>query len=263
MGAAGRLGVERVGRESVVCSAFAASPLRLLTPRNHGHAAWAYTSSLGGGFVDGDRVRLEVRVGAGASALVGTQGATRIYRSSRGCRSEVSAEVGPGALLALLPDPTVCFARARHEQETEVQLAPGGSLVLFEAIGAGRSGERWAFARYASRLRVSSATGTIIDEALLLDPAHGALPERFGRFDALATLLLAGPGLPHESIARSLSEEPLRRQAAFIQSASRLGTDALVVRIAATQVEDAVAVARAHLRFLPALLGDDPFSRRS
>ena len=31
-------------------------PLRLLTPANHGHAAWVYTSSYGGGLVDGDRV---------------------------------------------------------------------------------------------------------------------------------------------------------------------------------------------------------------
>src|SRR5687768_3060300 len=51
-----RLGFERVGNRTVVRTALAHSPLRLLTPRNHGHAAWVYTSSLGGGLVDGDHL---------------------------------------------------------------------------------------------------------------------------------------------------------------------------------------------------------------
>src|SRR5436853_599048 len=98
-------------------------PLRLLTPQNHGHAAWAYTSSLGGGFVDGDEVRLDVRVRPGAAALLATQGATRVYRSPRGCSSETRAEVEGGWLLALIPDPTVCFAGARFRSRCEVDLA--------------------------------------------------------------------------------------------------------------------------------------------
>lgn len=263
MGAAARLGVERVGSWSVVSAAFARSPLRLLTPRNHGHAAWAYTSSLGGGFVDGDRVQLEVRVGPGAAAVVGTQGATRVYRSARGCGNTLRAEVGDGALLALLPDPTVCFKGARYDQRTEVHLAEGGALVLFEAIAAGRSGERWAFDAYASRLHVTCGAKTLVDERLVLDPLHGSLAGRFGRFEAIATLLLVGPGLPRDEIAARIAAEPVRRRAPLVQSASPLGTEALLVRIAATQVEDAVLAARAQLRFLPALLGDDPFSRRS
>src|SRR3982750_4700096 len=90
--AQGRLAFERAGARTVVRTAYAESPLRLLTPRNHGRAAWAYTSTLGGGFVDGDRVRLRIAVGAGAQAFVSSQGATRIYRSPRGCESELRAE---------------------------------------------------------------------------------------------------------------------------------------------------------------------------
>src|SRR3989442_2941008 len=117
---AARLVFERVGPRSVVRSAFATSPLRLLTPSNHGHAAWAYTSTLGGGLVDGDEIRLDVRVGRDAAAVLATQGQNRVYRSARGCRSELAAEVEEGALLALLPDPTVCFAGARYAQSIDV-----------------------------------------------------------------------------------------------------------------------------------------------
>ena len=58
--AQGRLSFERAGARTVGSAAYAESPLRLLTPGNHGEAARAYTSTLGGGLVDGDRVRLEL-----------------------------------------------------------------------------------------------------------------------------------------------------------------------------------------------------------
>jgi len=263
---AGRLVFERVGPRSVVRSAFAASPLRLLTPRNHGHAAWAYTSSLGGGLVDGDEIRIDVRVATGASAVLASQGETRVYRSPRGCRSELFAEVEQGALLALLPDPTVCFTGASYRQRTEVRLAPGAALVLVDVLAAGRSarGERWAFRRYASDLDVRIGDRAVIEEGILLDPAHGPIAERFGRFEVLCTLLLAGDALaaPRAAIAAELASLPVPARTDRMESANLLGDDALLVRMAAASVEDARRTIRARLRFLPALLGDDPWARR-
>ena len=75
----GVLEVARVGGRSLVVDRRAASPLRLLCPRNAGNAAWTYTSTFGGGLVDGDDVRLRVGVGAAASALVATQASTKAY----------------------------------------------------------------------------------------------------------------------------------------------------------------------------------------
>jgi urease accessory protein len=241
-------------------------PLRLLTPKNHGHAAWAYTSSLGGGFVDGDSVRLEMRVERGATAFVSTQGATRVYRSPRGCTSETRADVGTSALLALVPDPTACFAGARFRSRCEMDLAPGASLILVDALSAGRShrNERWAFDRYSSGLRVTMGGGVIVDETVVLDPGQGPLAERLGRFDLLATVLLAGSSLTavREEISRRIEATPVGVRSDLVESKSRLGPDATLVRIAAVSVEAGLARIRSHLRFLPALLGDDPFSRR-
>jgi len=261
-----RLVFERVGHRSVVRSAFATSPLRLLTPRNHGHAAWAYTSALGAGLVDGDELRLEVRVGAGAAAVLATQGETRVYRSPRGCSSELFGEVAEGGLLAVLPDPTVCFAGASYRQRTEVRLGSGASLVLVDVLAAGRTarGERWAFRRYEGDLILRQEERRILAESILLDPEHGPIAERFGRFDALCTVLLAGEALAgaRAAIANELGALPARPRAGRIESANLLGTEALLVRMAATSVEDALRAVRERLRFLPALLGDDPWARR-
>ncbi|HEX5748127.1 MAG TPA: urease accessory protein UreD [Archangium sp.] len=261
-----RLAFERVGNRTVVRTALAHSPLRLLTPRNHGHAAWVYTSSLGGGLVDGDHLTVDLDVAEGAAALVSSQGSTRVYRSPRGCRSELSARVAPGALLAWVPDPTMCFAGARYTQRQDIQLAPGASLILMELLTAGRSaaGERWAFTHYTSSLRVHREGRALIDERWLLDPAHGVLPERLGRFDALGTVVLVGPALDsaREALAAHVGPLPVTPRSGLVCSASPLGSDALVLRVAATSAEALLRTAREWLSFLPSLLGDDPWTRR-
>ncbi len=80
---------------------------------NAGSAAWVSTSSFGGGPVDGDDLRLDVEVAAGASALLATQASTKAYRGS--ARSEIHARVGEGATLVVLSDPLVPFAGSRVE----------------------------------------------------------------------------------------------------------------------------------------------------
>ncbi len=260
-----RLSFRRAGARTVVEAAFATSPLRVLTPRNHGRAAWAYTSTLGGGMVDGDAVRLRVEVGPGAAAVLATQGQNRVYRSMRGCRSELDAEVREGGFLALLPDPTVCFAGARYQQKTELRLAPGAAAVAVDVLASGRSarGERWAFSRYQGELSLQSVDRLLLRERLLLDPAHGALAERLGRFDAICTVLLAGDSLRAErdELARRICASPLRARADRVEQANEL-EGALLVRIAAVSLEDALRTVRGHLDFLPHLLGDDPWARR-
>src|SRR4029078_9252933 len=77
----GILDIAWVERRSVVRRAYDTSPLRWLTPRNHGPAAWVYTSSYGGGLVGGDHLCLTISIGAGASAFVSSQASTKGYRA--------------------------------------------------------------------------------------------------------------------------------------------------------------------------------------
>ena len=65
----GHLAVARVRGRSVVTRARADSPLRWLLPDNRGHAPWAYTTSYGGGLVDGDALCLDAHVGDGAALV--------------------------------------------------------------------------------------------------------------------------------------------------------------------------------------------------
>jgi urease accessory protein len=273
-----------VGGKTAIATAYAASPLRLLTPGNHGDAAWVFLANLGGGLVDGDRVDVDVDVGQDASALLGTQASTKIYRSPAGGPGgwhRMSARVAPGGTLAIASDPIVCFAGARYEQAVEIELAPSASLWLLDGYSCGRSarGERWAFSRYASRTIVTRGGRRSIVDATRLDPGPGPLAERMGRFDIVLSLLVVGPRfaasraamleshrdgpasspLPHGELEGSVR---LPSNETILVAASPLDGDACILRVAAERFEAASRALRSSFASLARVLGDDPFARK-
>ena len=252
------------GSVTVLSTAFAASPVRVLTPRNHGSFAWVFLANFGGGLVDGDRIAVEVDVGEGASALLGTQASTKVYRSARGCSQDLRARVADRGALAILPDPVVCFAGARYSQKIDIALAPGGSLVLLDGYTCGRSarGERWQFTRYASRTRVTRGGLCAALDTTRLDAEAGPIAERMGRFDVLLTLLAIGPRVAQlrESLL-ALATGPAAGAPA-IAAASPIGNEGAILRVTAERVQGAMHLLRPSLAALAELFGDDPFARK-
>ena len=116
-------------------------------------------ATYGGGLVDGDAMRLEISVGPGAMAMLSTQASTKVYRSAGGSSSELDARVAPGALLAVLPDPVVCFAASAYRQSQRLRLDRGAGLVLVDWLSSGRraTGDRWQSTEYTSRIAVHQA----------------------------------------------------------------------------------------------------------
>ncbi len=253
------------GDRSIVARARAESPLKLLFPRNHGSAQWVFTATYGGGLVDGDAIALDVDVLDGAAALVSTQSSTKVYRSPRGTSQTLRGRVGEGALLAVLPDPVACFAGARYAQRAEVTLAAGASLLFVDSMTCGRAarGERWDFARYASRTTITRGGRALAIDATVLSPDDGDLRARMGRFDALATAFAFGPRARASRdalLAVGAVDAPVRGD--VVAAASHLGDDGAVVRLAATSTAALLAALRRALAPLAEVLGDDPFARK-
>jgi urease accessory protein len=267
MEGSGALDFESVDGRTVVRQALARSPLRLLNPQNHGQGAWVYTSSYGGGLVDGDSLALQVRVRSRAQAVLLTQSATKVYRSERGSSQSVEATVEAGATLVSIPDLVMCFESARFSQTQTFRLGSGSSLLLVDGISCGRhaSGECWRFDRYESKIRVFQENMPVFLESLLLDSSIGNLASRNEPFNAFAIALMIGPAF--EAFGRELEKrvagEPLNGDPHLVRSASAVaGGRGTLLRLAAIESQDLVAGLREFLAFLPEQLGDDPWARK-
>ena len=178
----------RAGSDTVVTRAFATSPAKLIATHGRGAACWVYMATLGGGFVGGDDIRMTADVGSGARALLTTQASTKIYRSARRSKQRITASVEDCALLAVVPDPVVCYAGADFAQTQRYDLRGSASLVLVDWLTSGRhaSGERWVFSRYESRIHITRDGRPVVADAVVLEPALGPVAERMDRFDVFS-----------------------------------------------------------------------------
>ena len=246
--------------------AVAASPLRVLNPRNAGSSAWVYLATYGGGLVGADSVDITIDVAPGAAALVATQASTKVYRSSLGASQRLHAHAADGSLLVLLPDPVTAFSGSRYAQEQHVELDDTASLVLVDWLTAGRvaSGERWQFDAYTSRTFVRRAGRLLLHDGVTLSAEDGGIAGRMNRFNCIATVVVSGPAVRAAAarLAGEIDTAPLARRADLLMSAAPLasGDDGMLLRLAGLSVEHVGGTLRRLLNFVPSLLGDDPWS---
>ena len=156
--------------------AYATSPLRLLTPKNHGHAAWVYTSSYGGGLVDGDDIAVEASVGSGATAFLSTQSATKglplAARHPGGARRRrwrgraARRRAGRGDLFRGVPLPPDAARHRRRGRRT-------GSRRL-DDVGPPRVGGAPVFEEYVSRTVVRLEGRLVVHDAVALRASDGS-----------------------------------------------------------------------------------------
>jgi urease accessory protein len=260
----GTLRVALASGRSVVHTARADAPLKLLLPNNQGDAAWVFLATLGGGLVGGDAIALDVDVASGASAFLGSQSSTKVFRSDRETSQSLGAHVGDDATLVIVPDAVAPFAGSRYTQSTEVVLGERATLVLADIATCGRAarGERWDFERYVSRMKVERGGRLIVLDALLLDRAHGDLRARLHRFEAFATIVAAGPRASEVRDSLLATAATSETDAPLFGFARSLAGDVAFARIATTSVELANKTVRSHLASIGRILGDDPFARR-
>jgi urease accessory protein len=256
----------RVGRNTILERSFATSPVKLFTTRNHAGACWVYAATLGGGLVGGDSVRMTLDVRPGANALLTTQASTKVYRSLKPASQLIVAAVHDDALLAVIPDPIVCFADADFSGDQRYDIASRSDLVVVDWITSGRhaAGERWAFTHYTSRIQITRAGRRTFYDALTLRREADAIAQRMGRFDVYASCVITGPRVAAAAaaIAASISQLPIVAGADLIESACPLAGGGVLLRMAGTSVERVGKQIRLRLEFLHPFLGDDPWARK-
>ncbi|MEO2037022.1 MAG: urease accessory protein UreD [Planctomycetaceae bacterium] len=265
----GTLEFELVAGRTVVSRAEAYNPLKWLVPRRSTPAAWAFSTTFGGGLVAGDQIEMQVGVRPGASAVLATQSSTKVYRSDSGadCSQILGATVDKGSLMVVAPDPVTCFRGARYKQKQIIRLHPEATLVYVDWLTSGRRarGECWAFSRYRTRLDLYRAGERYLTDSLLLDPDDGPLdsPFRMGTFHCFAMMVMCGPQT-QEAVASLLTEvgdQAIHPGNEVVDSVSSL-KDGAIWRIAGRTTEQVARRLKSRLDFLTPILGESPWYRK-
>ena len=198
-----RLRAARVGDRTRLTELECRAPLQLLRCHYLDPAlpdmAHATIVSPSGGVLQGDRLEVEVLVAGGARLHLDTPSAMRLYRMPEArAEQEVTLTVDGDGYLEYLPDPAIPFAGADFTSCTHARVAHDATLILAEAVTAGRAarGEVHQFTRYESVVEIARPGGPILAlDATILDPADGLeAPGRLGGYAATGALYVVHAG---------------------------------------------------------------------
>ncbi len=157
--------------------------------------------SVGGGILQGDRYRIDIRVGEGACALVTSQGANRIHQMDANYAAQhQTLTLEPGAYLEYLPDVTIPYRGSRFIGRTEIVVAEDATLLYGEMTMTGRkhhhADERFGMDLLSLAVAVRRPDGRrMFAEKLLIEKGEPTLDFAavMGGFDAFANVLCLTP----------------------------------------------------------------------
>ena len=128
------------------------------------------------GLFAGDRYELEIEAKDGARAVVLTPAATKIHSMPNGgsARQTVRAAVAADASLEIYPTLSIPFPESDFRQDVEVALSEGARFGWMDPWAFGRidSGEKYAFRRLTTRLRIDRGGAPLYRDAMDLRPGE-------------------------------------------------------------------------------------------
>ena len=247
VGRVGKLALDyvRQGDRTVLTQSRCCSPWHFSPPIQLDDSACIYTPLLNpsGGLVSGDRLSVRAALGPDAHVLLSTPSANRVYRSlAETAVQTIEVTVGSGAILEWMPDVTIPFAGSRFRQAVHVTLAPGATVLLWDAIASGRvaRGERWAFTSLENEIRIVTASGQSVLERYALAPAaHGI--GWAAAWDYVGSLYLIGDGVDAarwKQVEAKIAEILDARSGAVLGGVSEPSAPGLAVKVLAKSAPD-------------------------
>jgi len=195
------------------------TPCRVLFPNTHrGELITAVALTTSGGLTGGDRIRIEVLSRANAKALVTTQAAEKIYRSSGApCIIDTKIEAEAGSWLEWIPQETILFDECRLRRSTTITAHAGAEVIAGELVVFGRIAHGEVFSKGSVRdaWKVYSHGHPAWLDTLVLEEAPAVSlghPAGFDGARAMGTFLyVADEAVSYVDIARALLEPCLIR----------------------------------------------------
>jgi urease accessory protein len=204
-----------------------------------------------GGVAGGDSLALELRLDAGAHALLTTPGATRFYRSAGlAAQQNLHAHIAAAARLEWLPQETIAYPGCIAENRLRFELAPGAEMIGWDLLALGLPASEQPFDHGEVRQRIE-IPGVWLERGCIAAADTRLLHSALGLAgrSVLGTMWFAA-GSPLAAARRDALLDAARAAVGGGESGVAAGcsapqAEALVLRLVAHRVEPAMQALRA------------------
>lgn len=132
---------ERKGK-TVAKNVYFQGALKVMRPIYHDNSGQVcyYLLNPGGGYLDGDRYKMEISANEGAMVTLTTQSATKVYKTPKSLAyQETTISLKKGSYLEYLPDPLIAYENARYKQKNVIHMENGATFLYTDILTPGWS----------------------------------------------------------------------------------------------------------------------------
>jgi urease accessory protein len=145
-----RLSVEERKGKTVAKNVYFQGAFKVMRPVYHDHTGQAcyYLLNPGGGYLDGDRYKMQISLEKQAKLTLTTQSATKVYRTPNNhVYQETEIVLKEGSFLEYLPDPLIAYRDARYKQKNIIRMEKNATFIYTDIITPGWSpdGDRFSY----------------------------------------------------------------------------------------------------------------------
>lgn len=210
-----KLTLERdpITNKTITTELFSKVPLQvqkvIYTEESFPQMAYVYIMSPSGGILQGDRLRIDIKLRKKALAHITTQAATKVYKMNKNYATQmINVLVDDGCYLELIPDQLIPYKNARFYQRVMMQVHDKATVVYSEIITPGRlaSGECFEYdICYFKTIATDHDSKLRFIDAFLLEPKKQKLFNGFsiGQKSVLANMYI----LTKNVNAKTLSDD--------------------------------------------------------
>jgi urease accessory protein len=185
-----------------------------------------------GGLVGGDELRLDLRVGPDAQALITTPAAGKVYRTLGPTARQTNVlSVEAGGSLEWLPQEIIVFDGAAATIDTRVELGPGARFIGAETIcfGLAARGERFARGSCRQRFEIWRGGQPLFIERGQFDGGGAVHQAPWGLAGATVLSLLVAAPAPEPVVVETLRQSAAALQEPELAAFTVLGDGELLV----------------------------------
>lgn len=170
------LDIENRSGKSVPKNVYFHDALKVQRPIYHGRTGRPcyYILNVGGGYLDGDTYRTEVRVRENAELTLTTLGATLIYKTpNKPVYQETEIFLDENSYLEYLPDPIIGYEKAKYNQLDTIHMKKGATLLYSDILTPGWSseGKTFSYDMLQLRTKIYMEDELVVYDNIKLEPA--------------------------------------------------------------------------------------------
>ncbi|SHG47565.1 urease accessory protein [Salegentibacter echinorum] len=169
--------IEDRGGRSVPKNVYFHDGLKVQRPIYHGNTGIPcyYILNVGGGYLDGDSYKIDVRVRENAKLTLTTLGATLIYKTpTKPVTQKTDIFLEEDSYLEYLPDPVIGYENASYRQFDNIYMKKGATLLYSDIVTPGWSstkGQSFSYDMLQLKTNIYLEGKQVVYDHVKLEPA--------------------------------------------------------------------------------------------